>query len=196
MAELNDLSAALEAILFVAEEPVPVQEMAEVLEVPPSSVEEGLAALGTRLESTGSGLVLRPVAGGWRLYTRPDLHPYLERFASGATAARLSRPALETLAVVAYRQPVSRAQIAEIRGVDSEHALHTLERRGLVEVVGRAGGPGQAALYGTTGLFLEKLGLRSRAELPPLADHVPPAGILERLEEPFRPEEPSSDFND
>lgn len=196
MAELNDLSAALEAILFVAEEPVPVQEIAEVLEVPPSSVEEGLAALGTRLESTGSGLVLRPVAGGWRLYTRPDLHPYLERFASGATAARLSRPALETLAVVAYRQPVSRAQIAEIRGVDSEHALHTLERRGLVEVVGRAGGPGQAALYGTTGLFLEKLGLRSRAELPPLADHVPPAGILERLEEPFRPEEPSSDFND
>jgi len=196
MAELNDLSAALEAILFVAEEPVPVQEIAEVLEVPPSSVEEGLAALGTRLESTGSGLVLRPVAGGWRLYTRPDLHPYLERFASGATAARLSRPALETLAVVAYRQPVSRAQIAEIRGVDSEHALHTLERRGLVEVVGRAGGPGQAALYGTTGLFLEKLGLRSLAELPPLADHVPPAGILERLEEPFRPEEPSSDFND
>jgi len=196
MAELNDLSAALEAILFVAEEPVPVQEIAEVLEVPPSSVEEGLAALGTRLESTGSGLVLRPVAGGWRLYTRPGLHPYLERFASGATAARLSRPALETLAVVAYRQPVSRAQIAEIRGVDSEHALHTLERRGLVEVVGRAGGPGQAALYGTTGLFLEKLGLRSRAELPPLADHVPPAGILERLEEPFRPEEPSSDFND
>jgi segregation and condensation protein B len=196
MAELNDLSGALEAILFVAEDPVPVQEIAEVLEVPPSSVEEGLAALGTRLQSTGSGLVLRAAAGGWRLYTRPDLRPYLERFASGATAARLSRAALETLAVVAYRQPVSRGQIAEIRGVDSEHALHTLERRGLVEVVGRAGGPGQAALYGTTDLFLEKLGLGSRAELPPLADHVPPAGILERLEEPFRPEEPSSDFND
>jgi len=195
MADLSDLVAALEAILFVAEEPVPVQEIAEVLELPAASVEEGLTALQARLESTEAGLVLRPAAAGWRLYTRPDLHPYLERFASGATAARLSRAALETLAVVAYRQPVSRAQIAEIRGVDSEHALHTLERRGLVDVVGRAGGPGQAVLYGTTDLFLERLGMRSRAELPPLADHVPPAGIMERLEEPFRPEEPSSDFS-
>jgi len=195
MAELNDLVATLEAILFVAEEPVPVQEMAEVLEVPPASVEEALAALQGRLESTGAGLVLRPAAAGWRLYTRPDLHLYLERFASGTTAARLSRAALEVLAVVAYRQPVSRAQIAEIRGVDSEHALRTLERRGLVDVVARAGGPGQAALYGTTDLFLEKLGMRSRADLPPLADHVPPAGIVERLEEPFRPEESSSDFS-
>jgi len=193
MAELNDLVATLEAILFVAEDPVPVQEIAEVLEVPLASVEEGLAALQARLEATGAGLVVRPAAAGWRLYTRPDLHPYLERFAAGATAARLSRAALETLAVVAYRQPVSRAQIGEIRGVDSDHALRTLERRGLVDVVGRAGGPGQAALYGTTDLFLEKLGMRSRAELPPLADHVPPAGIVDRLEEPFRPEEPSSD---
>ena len=195
MADLSDLVAALEAILFVAEEPVPVQEMAEVLELPPPAVEEGLAALQARLESTGAGLLLRPAAAGWRLYTRPDLRPYLERFASGATAARLSRAALETLAVVAYRQPVSRAQVAEIRGVDSEHALQTLERRGLVDVVGRAGGPGQAALYGTTDLFLEKLGMRSLEELPPLADHVPPAGIVERLEEPFRPEEPSSDYS-
>jgi segregation and condensation protein B len=192
MAELNDLVAAVEAILFVAEEPVPVQEMAEVLEVAPASVEEALAALQDRLEDGGAGLVVRAVGGGWRLYTRPDLHPYLERFATGTTATRLSRAALETLAVVAYRQPVSRAQIAEIRGVDSEHALRTLERRGLVDVVGRAAGSGQAVLYGTTDLFLEKLGMRSRAELPPLADHVPPAGVVERLEEPFRPEEPSS----
>ena len=192
MAELTDLAAALEAILFVAEEPVPLQEIAEVLEVPAASVEEALATLQDRLEAEGSGLVVRPAAGGWRLYTRPDLHPYLERFATSATATRLSRAALETLAVVAYRQPVSRGQVAEIRGVDSEHALHTLERRGLVDVVGRAPGPGQAALYGTTELFLEKLGMRSRAELPPLADHVPPAAVVERLEEPFRPEEPSS----
>lgn len=192
MADLSDLAAAVEAILFVTEDPVPVQEIAEVLEVPPAEVEQALAALQARLEAAGSGLVVRPAAGGWRLYTRPDLHPYLERFATGTTATRLSRAALETLAVVAYRQPVSRAQIAEIRGVDSEHALHTLERRGLVDVVGRASGPGQAALYGTTDLFLEKLGMRSRGELPPLADHVPPAAVVERLEEPFRPEEPSS----
>lgn len=195
MAELNSLVAALEAILFVAEAPVPAQEIAEVLEVPPASIEQALAALEARLEATKGGLVLRAAAGGWRLYTRPDLHPYLERFAAGPTAARLSRAALETLAVVAYRQPVSRSQVAEIRGVDSDQALRTLERRGLVDVVGRAGGPGQATLYGTTDLFLEKLGMRSLAELPPLADHVPPAGVLERLEEPFRPEGTSSDSN-
>jgi segregation and condensation protein B len=189
---VNDLLPALEAILFVAEEPVPAGEIAEVLEVPAALIEETLAALPARLAERDSGLVLREVAGGWRLYTRPDLHPYLERFAATATAARLSRAALETLAVVAYRQPVSRAQVSEIRGVDSEHALGTLERRGLIEVVGRSAGPGAAALYGTTGLFLEKLGLRSRDELPPLADHVPPPGVVSRLEEPFRPEETSS----
>ncbi|MBN2114790.1 MAG: SMC-Scp complex subunit ScpB [Acidimicrobiia bacterium] len=193
MAEVSALLPALEAILFVAEEPVPVVEMAEVLEVPVAAAAEALTALAERLAGGDSGLVLREVGGGWRLYTRPDLHPYLERFAAGATAARLSRAALETLAVVAYRQPVSRAQVSEIRGVDSDHALHTLERRGLIDVVGRAPGPGAAALYATTDLFLEKLGLRSRDELPPLADHVPPAGVVARLEEPFRPEEPSSD---
>jgi segregation and condensation protein B len=95
--------------------------------------------------------------------------------------------------VVAYRQPVSRAQVADIRGVDSEHALHTLERRGLVGTVGVAPGSGQAILYGTTELFLEKMGLASLQDLPPLADHVPPADVVEALERPFRPEEPSSD---
>jgi len=195
MAEVSALLPALEAILFVAEEPVPVGEIAQVLEVPAAVVQEALAALPGRLAERDSGLVVREVGGGWRLYSRADLHPYLERFAATATAARLSRAALETLAVVAYRQPISRAQVAEIRGVDAEHALRTLERRGLIDVVGRAAGPGAAALYGTTDLFLEKLGMRSLEELPPLADHVPPAGIVERLEEPFRPEEPSSDYS-
>ena len=106
MAEVTGLPAALEAILFVAEEPVPAGEIAEVLEVPVAVVQEALVALAERLAERDSGLVVREVAGGWRLYTRADLHPYLERFAAGATAARLSRAALETLAVVAYRQPV------------------------------------------------------------------------------------------
>ena len=196
MAEVSDLLPAIEAILFVAEEPVPLQEIAEVLEVPAAAAAEALAALPGRLAERDSGLVVREVGAGWRLYTRPDLHPYLERFSASSTAARLSRAALETLAVVAYRQPVSRAQVSDIRGVDSDHALRTLERRGLVDTVGRASGPGAAVLYGTTDLFLEKLGLRSRDELPPLADHVPPAGIVARLEEPFRPEQPSSDSSD
>lgn len=188
-----DAVAAVESILFVAESPVPAAELAEVLELPPSEVATALDRLAERLSATGSGLVLREAAGGWRLYTRPDLRPYLDRFAATPTATRLSRAALEALAVVAYRQPVSRAQVSEIRGVDSQHALRTLERRGLVDVIGVAPGPGQAVLYGTTGLLLEKLGLASLADLPPLADHVPPAEVVEALERPFRPEEPSSD---
>ena len=119
--------------------------------------------------------------------------PYLERFAASERATRLSNAALETLAVVAYRQPVSRGQVSEVRGVDSERALHTLERRGLVREIGTAPGPGQALLYGTTELFLEKIGIDHPRDLPPLADHVPPADIVETLERPFRPEGSSND---
>jgi len=185
--------AAIEAVLFVAEGPVSAPELSQVLEIPPAEVAAALRTLGDRLSASGSGLVLREAGGGWRLYTRPDVRPYLERFAASPTAARLSRAALEALAVVAYRQPVSRGQVGEIRGVDSEQALHTLERRGLVDVIGTAPGSGQALLYGTTDLFLEKMGLAGLADLPPLADHVPPASVVEILERPFRPEEPSSD---
>jgi len=188
-----DAIAALESILFVAESPIPEAELSEVLELPPREVAQALAALGDRLSSSGSGLMLKEAGGGWRLYTRPDLRPYLERFAASPTATRLSRAAVESLAVVAYRQPVSRGQVTEIRGVDSEQALRTLERRGLIEIVGTAPGSGQALLYGTTELFLEKLGLRDLGELPPLADHVPPADVVEALERPFRPEDPSND---
>lgn len=188
-----DIVAAIESILFVAEAPVPAGELSEVLETPPADIDEALQRLARRLAESGSGLVLREAAGGWRLYTRPDLHPYLERYATSPSATRLSKAALETLAVVAYRQPVSRGQVSEIRGVDSEQALKTLERRGLVDVVGHAPGPGQAVLYGTNETFLEKLGLRSLDDLPPLADHVPGAEVVEALERPFRPEDPSSD---
>jgi len=185
--------AILEAILFVAETPVRTEELAEVLELPTSRVEEELDAFGRHLEAEGRGIVLRHVAGGWRLYTVPAARPYLERFAATERVVRLSKAALETLAVVAYRQPVSRGQIAEIRGVDSDRALRTLERRGLVTELGRDPGPGQAILYGTTELFLEKLGISSLEELPPLADHVPPESVVETLERPFRPEASSSD---
>lgn len=187
-----ETEALIEAILFVAEEPITTNEFAEVLEVSLEDVDAELQALQARLRDTGRGLVLREVGGGWRLYTHPDAQPYLERFAATDRATRLSSAALETLAVVAYKQPVSRGQVAEIRGVDSDHALRTLMRRGLVLEVGRAGGPGQAVLFGTTDLMMEKLGINSLDELPPLADHVPPASIVEVLEEPFRPEGSSS----
>jgi segregation and condensation protein B len=192
MERLMEPEALIESILFVAEEPITTNEFAEVLEVSLEDVDAELQALQARLRDTGRGLVLREVGGGWRLYTHPDAQPYLERFAATERATRLSSAALETLAVVAYKQPVSRGQVAEIRGVDSDQALRTLMRRGLVVEVGRAGGPGQAVLFGTTDLMMEKLGINSLDELPPLADHVPPASIVEVLEEPFRPEGSSS----
>lgn len=184
--------ALLEAILFVAEEPITARELAEVLERPLTEVEADLAGLQVALRDAGRGVVLREVGGGWRMYSHPDARAHLERFAATEKATKLSAAALETLAVVAYRQPVSRGQVGEIRGVDPEHALRTLERRGLVAAVGHAPGPGQAILYATTDLLLEKLGINNVTELPPLADHVPPASVVETLEGPFRGEEPSN----
>lgn len=183
---MRDL-AALEAVLFVTEHPVPTGELAEVLEMPAARVEELLAELGSDLESREAGLVLRSVAGGWRLYSHPDAYPYLERFSASATNRKLSSAAMETLAVIAYRQPVSRSQVAEIRGVDSDSAVRTLERLGFIEEKERLNLPGNPAVYRTSELFLEKMGLNDLAELPPLADHVPPAGFVDTLEESLRP---------
>lgn len=178
--------AALESILFVTEAPVPVGELAEVLEVTTEEAERLIDELNAELAERSSGLVVRSTGGGWRLYTRPEAYPFLERFSSSATARKLSAAALEALAVVAYRQPVSRSQVAEIRGVDSDSALRTLVRLGLVEEAGRLPLPGNPAVYRTTDEFLEKMGLGSLGELPPLADHVPPADVVGALEETFR----------
>lgn len=186
MGIVNDLSA-LEAVLFVTEQPVPTRELAEVLELPVSRVDELLSELRDEMMKRDAGLVLKSVAGGWRLYSHPDAYPYLERFASSATARKLSPAAMETLAVVAYRQPVSRSQISELRGVDSESAVRTLERLGLVEEKERLNIPGNPAVYRTTELFLERMGMNELGELPPLADHVPPAQFVDTLEESIRP---------
>lgn len=180
--------AALEAILFVAEAPVPLRELTQVLEMSTGDVKALLAGLAEELESEERGIVLREIGGGWRLYSKPEAFGYLERFSTTQSATRMSGAALEVLAVIAYRQPVGRSQIAEIRGVDSDSAIRTLERRGMIEEAGRLSTPGNPAVYRTTQDFLEKLGLRSLAELPPLADHVPPAEIVETLEETFRVE--------
>lgn len=183
---MNDL-AALEAVLFVTESPVPARELAEVLELPAPRVEELLRELERQLAEREAGLILKSVAGGWRLYSHPDAYPYLERFSTSATARKLSPAAMETLAVIAYRQPVARSQIAEIRGVDSDSAVRTLERLGLVAEKERLNVPGNPAVYQTTELFLEKLGLNDLSELPPLADHVPPPQFVDSLEESLRP---------
>ncbi len=173
---------AIEAVLMVAEEPVDPQLLAQLLEVSPARVEELCAGLGEEYAATDRGFVLVKVAGGYRLQSHPDLAPYVERFVLDGQQAKLSGAALETLAIVAYRQPVSRAQIASVRGVNADAVVRMLQQRGYVQEVGRDPGPGQAILYGTTRLFLEKLGLDSLADLEPLADFVPGPEVVDALE--------------
>jgi segregation and condensation protein B len=171
--ENNELGRAIEAVLFVAVEPVLPGLLAELLEEPTERIEAVLTQLGDGYIAEGRGFVLARIAGGARLQTHPDLAPYVERFANRDVSHRLSTAALETLAIVAYRQPVSRGQISSLRGVNVDGVTRLLEQRGYIEVAGRADGPGQPALYGTTDLFLERLGLDSLEQLPPVEDFLP-----------------------
>lgn len=185
--EPRDLRQAVEAILLVAGEPVPLADLALLLEMPAAEVESALDAIGARCEEEGRGIVLRRVAGGWRLASHPAAAPYLERFVAGQRTARLTQAALETLAVIAYRQPISRSHVAEIRGVSSEGVIRTLLARGLIQEVGRDPGPGLAILYGTTPAFLERLGLNGLSDLPPLAGYMPDMAEVERMESGLGP---------
>jgi segregation and condensation protein B len=165
----TDTRRALEAILFLADEPQSAAALAQVVETPRREVELLLGDLAREYEERGSGLTLKEVAGGWRLYTSPDLAAWVERFVLSSRHSRLTKAALETLAIIAYKQPVTRHQIGSIRGVNVDGVLRALQDRGLVEEVGRDDAPGRAALYGTTVEFLERLGLASLADLPPIA---------------------------
>lgn len=177
---------AIEAMLMVAVEPVPGELLAELLEQPVAVVERLCAELALAYEAAGHGFALVRVAGGYRYQSHSDLAPYVERFLLDGQRARMSPAALETLAIVAYKQPLSRAQIAAIRGVDPDGVLRTLQARGYVTEVARDSGPGQAILFGTTPLFLEKLGLASLAGLPPIVEFVPGADVVEALEHSLR----------
>lgn len=176
----------IEALLLVAEEPLPTGVFGEVLERSRAEVDAWLRELKADYEREGRGFVLREVAGGWRLYTSPDCAPWLERFALRHARARLSGAALEVLAIVAYRGPVARAQINELRGVDSDGVVKTLVARGLIEDVDtdRPGGP---SLFSVSSSFLERLGLRSLDELPPLVDFMPDAEAVEAMETKLSP---------
>lgn len=177
---------AIEAVLMVVEEPVEAGVLAQLLETTPARVDQLCAELAAAYEAEERGFVLVRVAGGYRFQSHPDLAPYVERFALRGQPARLSAAALETLAVVAYKQPVSRAQVAAIRGVEVDGVVRTLERRGYIEEVARDPGPGQAVLYGTSRHFLERLGLDSLDDLPPLGDFVPGPEEVELLEDGLR----------
>jgi segregation and condensation protein B len=171
-----EVRRALEAILFVADEPLTAAVLAQAVEVGRREVETTLRSMAGDYEARGSGIVLLEVAGGWRLMTHPEAAPYVKQFVLSNRHARLTKASLETLAIVAYKQPVTRHQVSSIRGVDSDGVLRALVERGLVEEVGRDEGPGRAVLYGTTVEFLERLGLPSLADLPPVAPLLADAG--------------------
>jgi segregation and condensation protein B len=164
------LRTVLEAILFVADEPVPASVLAQVVERPRAEVEELLREMSA--ESSGRGFELRDAGGGWRFSTRAEAAPYVERFVEDGRPDTLSRAALETLAIVAYRQPVTRARVSAIRGVAVDAVMRTLASRDLVDEAGTEPVTG-AVLYRTTPYFLERLGLRALDQLPPLGDYLP-----------------------
>jgi len=176
----------IEAVVLAALEPVDPGLLAQLVELPVARIHRLCRELTDEYEDAGRGFVLTLVAGGYRFQTHPDLAAYVERFVLEGQHARLSAPALETLAIVAYKQPISRAQIASIRGVDPESVLGTLLVRGYIEEVARDPGPGNAVMYGTTPAFLERLGLASLDELPPLGDFVPAPDVVEALERGLR----------
>ena len=173
---------AVEAIVMVAEEPVPPGLMAQLIEIPTEQVEAICSQLAEEYRVQGRGFELVRVAGGYRYRSHPDTESYVKRFVVSGQSTRLSSAALETLAIVAYKQPLSRAQVSAIRGVNAEGAMRTLKQRGLVYEVGRDPGPGNARLFATTPSFLERLGLDAIDELPPLVDFVPGSEVIEALE--------------
>ncbi|GAA2393583.1 SMC-Scp complex subunit ScpB [Streptomyces glaucosporus] len=173
-----DLRPALEAVLMVVDEPATEEHLARVLRRSRREVAVALRELSDEYARQGRGFDLRPVAGGWRFYTRPEYADAVEAFVLDGQQARLTQAALETLAVVAYRQPVSRSRVSAVRGVNCDGVMRTLLQRGLIEEAGTEPGTG-AILYRTTNYFLERMGLRGLDELPELAPFLPEADAVE-----------------
>lgn len=181
----DQLLGALEALLIVGDRPLPTTELATALGVPRDAVEEGLERLRRELDGSSSGrrhgIELRLTAAGWQYAARPEFDGVLQAFANSQEPVKLSQPALETLAIVAYRQPIARAQIAAIRAVNVDSVVHTLQDRGLIEEAFRDPDTG-AAMFQTTPLLLEQLGLSTLEELPPLSPLLPGADDLEEID--------------
>src|SRR5689334_20356955 len=164
--ETSEARRALEAVVLAATDPVPPEVLAQLLELPKTRVEELCDELAAEYEREGRGFTLMRVAGGYRYQTHPDAAAYVERFVLDGQHARLSGPALETLAIVAYKQPISRAQVSAIRGVNVDATLRTLVARGYVEESGHEHTPGNPTLFSTTTIFLERLGIDTLEQLP------------------------------
>ncbi|MCP5028108.1 MAG: SMC-Scp complex subunit ScpB [Actinomycetia bacterium] len=173
-------------MVMVADSPLEPQLIGELLELPAPVIDEICERLARSYEEENRGFRLARIAGGYRFESHPDLAPWVERYVLEGQVARLSAAAMETLAIIAYKQPISRAQVSAIRGVSVDGVARTLTQRGYINEVARDPGPGQAVLYGTTADFLERLGLDSVDDLPPIADFVPGAEIMEALENSLR----------
>lgn len=180
----SHIPAAIEALLFVSDEPVGALVLADMLEVDVETVQKALDVLRERLSDEESGVQLREVAGGWRLYTHPRYHALIEKYVISWDTRRLSQAALETLAVIAYCQPITRAGIASVRGVNSDSPVNSLVEKGLVREAGKdSSSPGQPMLYATTRSFLEKFGLASVRDLPDIDQFAPDEESRELIRE-------------
>lgn len=182
----SDTRRSIEAILMVAIDPVAPNLLAQLLEVPVDFVEEVCLKMVESFREANLGFILLKVGGGYRFQSNPDQAQWVERFVLEGQSRRLTAAALETLAIVAYKQPISRAQISAIRGVDVEGVMRNLSQRGLIYEVSRDIGPGNAVLYGTTQEFLERMGLDALSDLPPLGEFVPGPEVVEALERSLR----------
>lgn len=169
----SKIEAAIEALLFVSDEPVNTITLADMLEIDPQKVAQALERLQGNRAQEGSGIIVREVAGGWRLYTNPDFHELIEKYVISWDTRKLSNAALETLAIIAYTQPITRARIASIRGVSSDSSIASLIEKGLVREAGTDDSPGNPILYVTSQSFLEQFGLRSVKDLPKLETFAP-----------------------
>jgi segregation and condensation protein B len=179
---MNETATNIEAVLMASPEPVDVKAISKTCGVDDAEIRATIEELNAGYEEQNRGFRINETSTGFRFITSPDCHDVVARFITEPMNARLSPSALETLAVIAYKQPVSRGQISSIRGVNIESVIKTLETRGYIHEVGRDSGPGQAILYGTTPEFLERLGLSSTSELPSLGDFVPDPEIMEQFE--------------
>jgi len=177
-----EVKRAIEAIVLVSDETVEPSLLAQLLEVPKDEIERLCDELAAEYEADNRGFMLKKIAGGYRFQTHVDLAPWVERYVLDGQVSRLSAAALETLSIIAYKQPISRNQIAAIRGVNADGVMRTLEARGYICEFARDPGPGRAVLYATTPLFLERLGLDTLDDLPALGDFVPSADVVEALE--------------
>lgn len=181
--QLLDPKGLVEALLFVSDEVISVARLADIAELSQTEVRQALQALEREYEDQARGFVLREVAGGWRLFSHPAYAEAVERLVLSWDSRRLSQAALEVLAIAAYRQPCTRVRINAIRGVNSEAALSSLVDKGLLVEVGREKAPGQPILYATSPLFLERFGLRSLDDLPPLEEFAPDEEGRQRIVE-------------